>query len=129
MGKIKFTASSSQNSKYDRFYIVNYKEFGKNWETATTAADEISDEDVPNGFNQEGADDDNDQDKTWDDWNGDRSGAVCLFCEAIYTECNDLLIHMTSIHDFDFQVTCIFFVSRQTFQQLSPSSCSTSGTR
>ena len=65
---------------------------------------ELSDEDIPNGFNQEGAEDDNGEDRTWDDWNGDKSGAVCLFCEAIYTDCNELLIHMTSIHDFDFQV-------------------------
>jgi hypothetical protein len=34
---------------------------------------------------------------------GESCGAVCLFCPAMYTEMNDLLTHMTSIHDFDFQ--------------------------
>ena len=34
---------------------------------------------------------------------GDRGCAVCLFCPAKYSDLNDLLTHMTSIHDFDFQ--------------------------
>ena len=88
-----------KNKAYDKFYLVNYREFGKTWESLSKETD-FEEDLLPHGFeSDESGDDEND----WKDWRGDQSGAICLFCSASYTEMNDLLNHMTSIHDFDFQ--------------------------
>ena len=40
----------------------------------------------------------------WSDWRatGSGCGAICLFCPVNYMDVDELLTHMTSIHDFDF---------------------------
>lgn len=89
-----------KNSLYDRFYIVNYLEFGKNWEAVSKEPDfDDEPDELPNGFDSDENEDEND----WSDWRGDLQGAVCLFCPVNYTDIDNLLTHMTSIHDFDFQ--------------------------
>eukprot|EP00095_Tigriopus_kingsejongensis_P009324 maker-scaffold486_size158769-snap-gene-0.29 protein:Tk09324 transcript:maker-scaffold486_size158769-snap-gene-0.29-mRNA-1 annotation:"zinc finger protein 277" len=92
---------NAKNAMYDKFYIVNYLEFGKNWEAVSKEQDldEDDQDDLPNGFDSDKGDDEND----WSDWRGDLQGAVCLFCPVNYTDIDNLLTHMTSIHDFDFQ--------------------------
>jgi len=82
------------NKEYDRFYLVNYLEFGKNWEDV--ARDGLDDE-LPTGWDSDKDDGD------WSDWRGDLGGAVCLFCEATYHGAADLQNHMKEIHQFDFQ--------------------------
>jgi len=110
-----------RNEAYDKFYIVNYLEFGKTWSGARKAGrtnDDFDDE-LPTGFENETGLDDADEDEEeeddelgtrlggaiendWSDWRGDLSGAVCLFCPATYTDVNDLFNHMKVVHDFDF---------------------------
>ena len=101
-----------KNKAYDKFYLINYREFGKNWESLGSKnrrnssnghfLDEEEDE-LPNGFESDGSEDDSEE-RDWSDWRGgDKSSAVCLFCPANYSERDDLLMHMTCVHDFDFQ--------------------------
>lgn len=54
-----------RNAAYDKFYLVNYLEFGKKWEVLDKPFEE---EDLPNGFDSdhEEAGDEND----WSDWRG-----------------------------------------------------------
>lgn len=86
-----------KNLSYDKFYLVNYLEFGKTWEEVNSET-LFDDEFLPSGF-----DSDNDNDNDWSDWKGDLSGVVCLFCEAIYNDIKDLLVHMDLIHQFNFK--------------------------
>ncbi len=91
-----------KNASYDKFYIVNYQELDRKWEEI--ARDNFSDDDeLPTGFESDDSDSECAEDNRWGDWVGEQRSAVCLFCPAMYGEINDLLTHMTSIHDFDFQ--------------------------
>lgn len=86
-----------KNKAYDKFYLVNYLEFGKNWETVSKERDFEEDE-LPTGF-----DSDEENENDWSDWRGDLSGgAVCLFCPAAYTHMKDYLEHMKIVHKFDY---------------------------
>jgi len=90
-----------KNANYDKFYVVNYQEFGRKWDEIARDKDgNFSEDELPTGFE---SDSDDTEDGEWGDWMGDRGCAVCLFCPAKYSALNDLLTHMTSIHDFDFQ--------------------------
>ena len=91
----------SGDSSYDRFYVVNYQEFGKNWGALAKEAQFDDDDDELNGFNARRGSEEGD----WEEWRGDPDKVTCLFCPATYPEMEDLLIHMTSIHDFDYQVS------------------------
>ncbi len=109
------------DSSYDRFYVVNYQEFGKTWGALASESQFDGDDDddgALNGFNlrdSPGAggvgggvgghgEDGGSGDAEWEEWRGDPDRVSCLFCPASYPELEDLLIHMTSIHDFDYQV-------------------------
>lgn len=82
-----------QNRIYDQFYLVNYLEFGKNWEDLSREEEELP----PTGFDPE-----KEEDADWSDWRGDVGGTVCLFCPATYVDKDDLLNHMLEVHGFDF---------------------------
>ena len=98
-----------KNQTYDKFYMVNYQQFGQKWGGDGQTQHVIDEDETVTGFDvarkavSEPLDDCGDEDASWEDWKGERGGAVCLFCPALYTEPADLLTHMTSIHDFDFQ--------------------------
>ena len=95
-----------KNANYDKFYVVNYQEFGRKWEEISRDKDgNFSEDELPTGFDSADSDDTETDGESapWNDWVGDRGCAVCLFCPAKYPDLNDLLTHMTSIHDFDFQ--------------------------
>ena len=86
---------------------------GRSWESAkssklsdgnlTATPTHDSGDELPTGFDSD-PESKADDEQSWEDWNGPALGAVCLFCPANYSETSDLLTHMTSIHDFDFQV-------------------------
>ena len=83
-----------KNRNYDLFYLVNYREFGKRWDTPNRDLADFEEDELPSGF--ESNDDDYEGDENdWNDWKGNRPGAVCLFCPTTYPDMNDLLIHMT----------------------------------
>lgn len=84
------------NKEYDRFYLVNYLEFGKTWEDV---AREGMEDEMPTGWE----DSDKEDDADWNDWRGDLGGAVCLFCNATYQVTMELQNHMKLTHGFDFQ--------------------------
>ncbi|XP_040570766.1 zinc finger protein 277 [Lepeophtheirus salmonis] len=112
-----------KNSAYDKYYLVNYLEFGKTWSenSKRDIYDPLDDDELPTGFES-----DNENENDWSDWKGDLSGAVCLFCDASYDEVKELVNHMSLVHEFDFesvrkdsklsfyqQVKCINFIRRQ----------------
>jgi hypothetical protein len=63
-----------QNRVYDQFYLVNYLEFGKNWEDISR---ERNDEELlPTGFDTE-----KEEDSDWSDWRG----VLLLHEQRVYT--------------------------------------------
>jgi len=91
-----------RDSNYDKYYLVNYLEFGKSWEKSSKDKSDkpFEDEDLPTGFDSDRSDEGNEND--WSDWRGNLSGAVCLFCPANYTDFSDILNHMNIVHFFDY---------------------------
>ena len=91
--------------EFDRFYLVNYREFGRAWKGGRFSLDyddeeeEEDDDEMPNGFNYD--DYDSCDSSRWEDWVGDPSKPVCLFCPVAETDLTQLNTHMTSVHDFD----------------------------
>ncbi|KAM5172282.1 LOW QUALITY PROTEIN: zinc finger protein 277 [Mantella aurantiaca] len=88
MRKKQHRKIKAQNQDYDRFYIINYLELGKNWE------DVQSEDDREFGDN-------NDDD--WSDWEENPVSAVCLFCDKQADTNEKLLCHMKDNHHFDLQ--------------------------
>ncbi|XP_072915562.1 zinc finger protein 277 isoform X1 [Hemitrygon akajei] len=86
MRKKQHRRINAKNQEYDRFYTINYLEFGKNWEEVQSEDDsEIIEE----------LDDD------WSDWQGNPMCAVCLFCEKAKDSTEKLHLHMKTEHHFD----------------------------
>lgn len=95
MRKKQHRKINPKNKEYDRFYIINYMEMGKNWESlqsedtrlVKSANDKVSDEE-----------------EEWSGWNDDSEAkVVCLFCDFSCSVQPDLNDHMRSKHDFDLQ--------------------------
>ncbi|KAM4676772.1 zinc finger protein 277 [Discoglossus pictus] len=114
MRKKQHRKINSKNAEYDRFYIINYLEFGKNWEEVQSEDDR---ELVEN----------NDED--WSDWEELPVSAVCLFCDKQADTTEKLLCHMKDNHQFDLlkiksdfglkfyqQVKLVNFIRRQIHQ-------------
>jgi len=86
MRKKKHMRINSQNKFYDRFYIVNYLEPGKNWEELL----------------KENDDDEEAERDDWDDWKEELSEtSSCLFCSRISTSVEENLTHIGFAHNFD----------------------------
>ena len=118
-----------RNIAYDKFYIVNYLEFGKSWKEVSKEREAHpyeDEEELPSGFDEfddnstddeekvEDTDDEsiissefgNQEEHDWSDWRKYLPGFVCLLCPATYKNsgsgASDLFLHMKSIHKFDF---------------------------
>ncbi|CAH1783503.1 unnamed protein product, partial [Owenia fusiformis] len=78
-----------KSKKYDKYYIINYLELGKNWKSIQ------SEDDTP-------IDSDTDKDEDWSDWQ-EMGGAkaVCLFCDWSATNVDILWEHIQKVHDFN----------------------------
>lgn len=87
-----------QNKLYDEFYLVNYLEFGKNWEDLSREVAGEDEDEVTSGFHVE-----KDDNYDWSDWKDNVGRTICLFCQANYIESKDLFQHMVEIHGFNFQ--------------------------
>jgi len=83
-----------RNKEYDQFYLVNYLEFGRNWEDISK---EPAEEEVMSGFDLA-----TEEVHDWSDWKDNVGKVVCLFCPASYDGNKDLFEHMTVIHGFHF---------------------------
>lgn len=78
-----------KNKEYDKFYLINYLQFGMNWE-------EIHHDHV---INEDEKDD-------WSGWVGKLPVANCFFCSERDCGTTSVYDHMTHAHDFDFIKIC-----------------------
>ncbi|XP_044278971.1 zinc finger protein 277 isoform X3 [Varanus komodoensis] len=85
MRKKQHRRINAKNREYDRFYIINYLEFGKSWE-------EVQSEDDRELLHS--------QEEDWSDWEEHPVCAVCLFCEKQAETTKKLYIHMEEAHGF-----------------------------
>jgi len=77
-----------KNKEYDRFYMINYLEFGKNWE-------KIHEEPV--------------DDRDFDDysgWDGELQLGTCFYCNETSAGASSIYEHMRAEHAFDFTRIC-----------------------
>uniref|UniRef100_A0A8B9PHF5 Zinc finger protein 277 n=1 Tax=Apteryx owenii TaxID=8824 RepID=A0A8B9PHF5_APTOW len=87
MRKKQHRRINAKNKEYDRFYIINYLEFGKSWEEVQSEDDrELLDN----------------LEEDWSDWEEHPMCAVCLFCEQQADTTEKLYFHMQNSHGFDF---------------------------
>uniref|UniRef100_A0A670YZU9 Zinc finger protein 277 n=1 Tax=Pseudonaja textilis TaxID=8673 RepID=A0A670YZU9_PSETE len=114
MRKKQHRKINAKNQEYDRFYIINYLEFGKSWE-------QVQSEDDRELFHN--------QDEDWSDWEEHPVCAVCLFCEKQTDTTEKLYVHMEEAHGFNLlkikseynlnfyqQVKLMNFIRRQVHQ-------------
>lgn len=116
MRKKQHKRIKSNNKTYDKYYVINYLEIGKNWESFQSAEEANLEHDM--------------DEETWDDWH-DESGsqAICLFCTFSSTITDNLQTHMKDSHgldlaaikksqnlDFYQQVKLINFIRRKVHQ-------------
>ncbi|XP_015270934.1 PREDICTED: zinc finger protein 277 [Gekko japonicus] len=86
MRKKQHRKINAKNKEYDRFYIINYLEFGKSWEEVQSEDDrELLDN----------------QEEDWSDWEEHPVCAVCFFCEKQTDTTEKLYVHMEEAHGFD----------------------------
>ncbi|XP_041348670.1 zinc finger protein 277-like [Gigantopelta aegis] len=93
MRKKQHRKINPKNKAYDKFYVINYQELGKNWESIQSEDDALlSDTD----------DTDENEEDDWSDWMEEAgSQAVCLFCEFSSSHSDRLHAHMQELHDFN----------------------------
>lgn len=90
MRKKKHFKIASKNRQYDRFYVINYLEPGKNWESFENDNYE-SDDDKRGGAEE-----------SWADWEEDiQESTMCLFDTLVLNSPTEALAHMKSTHQFD----------------------------
>nr|CAD7262325.1 unnamed protein product [Timema shepardi] len=90
------------NKLYDKFYVVNYLEMGKDWQQVQKEPDEFE---ISRRGNASGSEDNSD----WSDWQDEESpssAVVCLFCEKTGQHFNDITRHMADQHGFPFSENC-----------------------
>ncbi|XP_039919101.1 zinc finger protein 277 isoform X2 [Hirundo rustica] len=87
MRKKQHRRINAKNKEYDKFYIINYLEFGKSWEEVQSEDDrELLDN----------------LEEDWSDWEEHPVCAVCLFCEQQADTTEKLYLHMQKSHGFYF---------------------------
>ncbi|XP_046609624.1 zinc finger protein 277 isoform X1 [Neodiprion virginianus] len=84
------------DKKYDKFYVINYLEPDRNSQQKQNCVDDSED---PTGFTS-GSDD---GENAWSDWDGESVDAVCLFCPYNNRDFANILSHMISKHQFNFE--------------------------
>lgn len=85
------------NKKYDKYYLVNYLEPGKDWRI-------LSKESPSNEKWLESTDDQTTDE--WNDWIDDEAkvSLLCLFCSKNYSTLDLLSSHLNENHKFDFTI-------------------------
>ncbi|XP_021369204.1 zinc finger protein 277-like [Mizuhopecten yessoensis] len=93
MRKKQHKKVNPKNKTYDKYYIINYLEMGKNWE----AIQQENDRDIV-------SDDSTETEDEWEGWREEAgSQAVCLYCMFSSSNPAKLSAHMQELHDLDFQ--------------------------
>ncbi|KAG0189346.1 hypothetical protein DFQ28_003514 [Apophysomyces sp. BC1034] len=87
MRKKKHFKIAAKNRQYDRFYVINYLEPGKNWEN----------------FEHDNYESDEERrDESWADWEEEEpEPTMCLFDDNVLPSPKDTLDHMKEKHGFD----------------------------
>jgi len=116
-----------KNKEYDKFYLINYLDPGKNWkelqnEPEYEREEAISDEEYV--YNE----------KEWEDWTEPGQTSLCLFCTKTDEDVNNVLTHMKDEHTFDLhtikvklglnfyhQVKIVNYIRKQIYQNKCPS--------
>lgn len=83
MRKKQHKQINPKNKEYDKFYLINYLEKGKNWEDIMEEFDEAC------------------HDEDWSDWIEPDTEAICLFCDFRSSESENMCLHLSSTHNFD----------------------------
>ncbi|BFZ09032.1 hypothetical protein BsWGS_12071 [Bradybaena similaris] len=92
MRKKQHRKINPKHKEYDRFYIVNYMEMGKNWQSLQSEDSRI-DKASEKSVNEE---------DEWSGWNEESASKfVCLFCDMTCVAVTELLDHMKETHSFD----------------------------
>ncbi|RKP37626.1 hypothetical protein BJ085DRAFT_19766, partial [Dimargaris cristalligena] len=97
MRKKKHFKISARNRLYDRFYIVNFLEPGKNWEN-------FENEVYDSGHLNANLNDDDEDGEGWGDWQEDDTSpenTMCLFDNTVAASPADACDHMREAHGFD----------------------------
>ena len=81
-----------KNRDFDQYYLINYLEYGMNWEDIRKSPSDLVEVD------------------SWCDWVVDQPSeapsGVCLFCEAVAPDKSGVHEHMLDAHGFDFAAVC-----------------------
>lgn len=80
------------NTEFDKFYVINYREFGRTWKDLEAEKEEKETKqryDVAIGTDD------------WSDWEDSNPDVDCLICDAHYTKYAELKSHMLQSHYFD----------------------------
>ncbi|KAF7724593.1 hypothetical protein EC973_000901 [Apophysomyces ossiformis] len=87
MRKKKHFKIAAKNRQYDRFYVINYLEPGKNWEN----------------FEHDNYESDEERrDESWADWEEEEAEpTMCLFDDHVFPSPKEALEHMKESHGFD----------------------------
>lgn len=115
-----------KNTEYDRFYLINYLEPGKDWKDVQTEP-EYEKENYNEAENE-------DFEKEWEDWiEDDPTLSLCLFCMRTDRNVYKILQHMKVEHKFDLtektrnlglnfyhQVKIVNYVRKQVYQCRCP---------
>ncbi|EGG13732.1 C2H2-type zinc finger-containing protein [Cavenderia fasciculata] len=144
MKKKKHVRLNPHNTEYDRFYLLNYLEPGKNWEEIKKEKDvededekdDILSQDTDGESNVDNTVDENDKVAQWEDWEENSDDEpdhqiVCLYCPNQYDTQDDILNHMIKTHKFDLfkvrkdqnyydSIKLINFIRRQSYELNCP---------
>jgi len=112
-----------KNVEYDRFYLINYLDPGKNWKDMQL--------DPEYEFEEQQVEKDRIQELDWSDWTDTEGDAlsVCLFCPFTARNIHDVFNHMKEEHDFDLcamglefyeQVKMVNYIRRQVYMNKCP---------
>ncbi|XP_045466804.1 zinc finger protein 277 [Harmonia axyridis] len=81
---------NQENKEYDKFFMVNYLEDGKDWHDIKKESDRFAISTEANS------------DEEYSDWNEEEDKIICLFCQHKETGANNICDHMKTSHTFDF---------------------------
>lgn len=96
------------NKEYDRFFVSNYLEMGKNWQSYLKACGAPKPHRSSSSVNsvkskRSQKESSSEDDKDWSDWEEkDSISIICLFCKHSESKYDEIMSHIRDKHYFDF---------------------------
>lgn len=97
------------NKDYDVYFISNYLEIGKNWQSylknieSNKHRKKSTNSASSSNPNKNKNDSSSESDSNWSDWDEkDNVTIICLFCKHSEFQYTNILMHMNTEHNFDF---------------------------